>query len=425
MNKVFKHLIYVFFMRNLTFDELVLDNGLKIYYKQTKDFRKATIKAKIVAPVTENLSALYVLGSLKTSVNKNYKDMEKFSLELRKNYNSFIDLDISRRKNSHLTFIGLETLVKDYLNRRINPLRKSLKILGDSLSTSGYNEDLINLFSKKGIEGLELQKRDASGYAERKLLEKCYPKSTLSVNEFGNENEFKLVDSKIIETANEIFYNANNISLFIIGDINDFKNYLGPFKELKPNRENKIYGEFDFNPSDKEFIEQTDIEQSNIASVFKVKDIRFANKNHLAWNIISYIYSNMLYDTIREKNSLSYVVYGYLSGELLLANAGFDKKNYKRVRDLIIETGKKINECKFTNEEFEQAKGERILYLKERFEKPDSIISSFDLFKDYNRLNALYSMISDMEKITYDEIKKFCGYIDMDQFVSYTILSKD
>ena len=137
--------------------------------------------------------------------------------------------------------------------------------------------------------------------------------------------------------------------------------------------------------------------------------------------------SSRLFQKIREERGLAYSVYSYgtafLEGGLFTIYAGTTKESYQEVLDIIRDEFEDIKNNGITEYELQKSKNQFLSMLTFSLEsskgKMSRMASSYLL---YDKVVDINEIISKIEKITLEDIKKTAEYLFQEEYYSYTIL---
>ncbi len=144
--------------------------------------------------------------------------------------------------------------------------------------------------------------------------------------------------------------------------------------------------------------------------------------NTLAGNM-----SSRLFQKIREERGLAYSVYSYgtafIEGGLFTIYAGTTKESYQEVIDIIKDEFEDIKKNGITPYELQKSKNQFLSMLTFSLEnskgKMTRMASTYML---YGRVTEIDEIISKIENITLEDIKKTAEYLFQEEFYSCTIL---
>ena len=137
--------------------------------------------------------------------------------------------------------------------------------------------------------------------------------------------------------------------------------------------------------------------------------------------------SSRLFQKIREERGLAYSVYSYgtafIEGGLFTIYAGTTKESYQEVIDIIKEEFEDIKKNGITPYELQKSKNQFLSMLTFSLEnskgKMTRMASTYML---YGRVTEIDEIISKIENITLEDIKKTAEYLFQEEFYSCTIL---
>jgi predicted Zn-dependent peptidase len=191
--------------------------------------------------------------------------------------------------------------------------------------------------------------------------------------------------------------------------------------------EREYDGTMSLNPG--ENIIKKDTNQMHLC--FNTKGVSLTDEIRYSVSIISNILggnmSSRLFQKIREERGLAYSVYSYSSsfeeGGLFTVYAGTTKENYRDVIEIIKDEFEDIKKDGITEEELKKAKNQFLSMLTFGLETSKSRMNRMaSSYLVYNRVRDLDEIISEIEAITLDDIKKAALEIFDEKYYSWTIL---
>ena len=134
-----------------------------------------------------------------------------------------------------------------------------------------------------------------------------------------------------------------------------------------------------------------------------------------------------MFQKIREERGLAYSVYSYgtafIEGGLFTIYAGTTKESYQEVIDIIKDEFEDIKKNGITPYELQKSKNQFLSMLTFSLEnskgKMTRMASTYML---YGRVTEIDEIISKIENITLEDIKKTAEYLFQEEFYSCTIL---
>ena len=134
-----------------------------------------------------------------------------------------------------------------------------------------------------------------------------------------------------------------------------------------------------------------------------------------------------IFQKIREERGLAYSVYSYgtafIEGGLFTIYAGTTKESYQEVIDIIKAEFEDIKKNGITPYELQKSKNQFLSMLTFSLEnskgKMTRMASTYML---YGRVTEIDEIISKIENITLEDIKKTAEYLFQEEFYSCTIL---
>ena len=248
-----------------------------------------------------------------------------------------------------------------------------------------------------------------NSYSVKRMLEVMDKSATTSYRECGYLKDLKKITKKALYDYYKSVLEEDIIDIYIIGDVSEddiLKIFKDNFTRNGHNKESKSHYIKINNKTKKEKVEKANINQSHLVIGCTVDD--FDNLNYVL-NVYSFILGgsgdSLLFQTVREKNSLCYNISSTYSivSNLLIIRAGIDAKNYKKTVSLIKECMKKIEKGDFSSEDIDKAK---TIYKNSCIETLDSPVNIIYNYQAHEYLNTdlIEDRINKIDLVTKDDV---------------------
>ena len=380
---------------------------------KTDKFKTITIKIALKREVKkEEITIRRMLADILTESSMKYPNRRLIEMETEELY-------------------GLELYANNYISGNYDVMNFTSTFLNEKYTESNMNKRSIlfilnlllnpdiksNEFNEYGFElAYRIIKNDIktfsdypNSYSTKRMLEIMDRKSSISYRNCGYLKDLEKITKKNLYDYYKSVIENDIIDIFVVGDIDEaniLKIFKDNFNRLGNNKDSKEHFIKVQNKRTKEKIEKAKINQSHLVIGCNVENTK--NLNYVL-NIYSFILGgsgdSLLFQTVREKNSLCYSIsssYSIISN-LLTIKAGIDSKNYKKTVELIKQCMDKIKNGEFLEEDIEKAK---IIYKNSCIEMLDSPINIIDnyLSHEYLGTDLMEDRIRKIDTVTKEDI---------------------
>lgn len=338
----------------------------------------------------EDITKRNFLSDILTYSSKKYKTKKDISIASQDLYTASVYATNYRLGNYYNTDINLYFLNEKYTEKGMT--EKSIDFLQEvifnpNVENNKFDSNSFNVIKNNMRLQIESVKEDPRKYSMIKMLENMDKDAPYSYHGFGYLDDLDKITEENLYSYYKEFIANSNIEIYIIGDI-DFDCIEKLIKEkfkfnvYKKKKDNPNIIHKKIRKKIKTVIEEDDINQSKLTIGCKLSDLTDYERNYVLtlYNIILGGGSDsLLFQTVREKNSLCYYV-GSTSNKvdnLLIISSGIAKKNFKKTLSLIKKEMKNIEKGNFSDDLVLSAKIRYNSVLDEMYDYPNQIISAY------------------------------------------------
>ena len=366
----------------------------------------------------EKMQKFTFLSDLLTDSSKKYKSRKEIAIALEELYKAMFYGITSKVGNLFtinfvMEFINPEFIKeKDYLE---NVITFPFDILNNpNISNKEFDLTNFNIVKRRLYEEIESVKENSNKLAISDALNIMDSNSPSSYKVLGTQEDLNnITPSNLYESYLDMF-NHSNCDIFIIGNINmdecvkiiknSFKNRVIKISKPKLYVNNKIRRKAIEKENNKDFV------QSNLVMIYNIKELTDFEKN-ITFHVLNYILggglTSILYDNLRNKNSLCYSVRSlYLKQDgLLIINTLLDKCNISKAKKLVKKSITEIIKGKISDDMFEDTKKMLIMSLKNSLDNNIAILNNYE-FNYFDNLPLVEERINLISKVTKDNVIK-------------------
>lgn len=393
---------------------------------KTNNFKTVRVEVKFRNVVKkEEITLRNLLKMVLIESTKKFDTERKFVIESEELYDLKLSSTTSRVGNFttlsfNLTFLNEEYTEKGLHNKSLDFLMEVL--FNPNVSNNKFDSLSFNNCVNKLEKSIMGRKDNKTKYSIFALLQHMGDYA-YSYDQYGYLSDLKNIDeAKLYEYYKKVLMN-DLVDVYVIGNVdsNEIKEYfINNFKINSFNKEkmNVLIDEVLPRKRVKVFKEEDAVNQTKIAIGLRFNDVSEYERKYVLYvynEILGGSGNSLLFDTVREKNSLAYYINSIAQGydNLLIIYTGIDKDRVDLGLKLIKKTIKDIEKGKFTSDMFNNAINMITSSLKLSLETQPSVINNYYAMNILNS-DDINTRISKFEKVTEEDVINFSKKIKMD-----------
>ena len=309
-----------------------------------------------------------------------------------------------------LDFLNPKYTDKTYLNKTLNYFIEVLT--NPNVENNEFNNKYFNIIKKDIISSIKSIKDNPRIFGSIEYAKLMYKGTSSAYSTYPEEKDVLKISSKDLYDFYKTLFSGNyKIDIVAHGDIDfDINNYIkNKFSMLKSNDKkldfiinhkynNKLINKIDTLP----------FNQSRLYVGYRLIDFNYHEMNHVmrVYNtILGTMNDSILFNIVREANSLCYTVGSYYSkyNPSLTIYAGINKKNYETTVELIKECVEKMKDKKELLRLFESAKKTINTYLNSYYDDLSLQINE-RYQREFETLEDIETLRDNINKVTIDEV---------------------
>lgn len=393
---------------------------------KTNNFKTVRVEVKFRNVVKkEEITLRNLLKMVLIESTKKFDTERKFVIESEELYDLKLSSTSSRVGNFttlsfNLTFLNEEYTEKGLHNKSLDFLMEVL--FNPNVSNNKFDSLSFNNCVNKLEKSIMGRKDNKTKYSIFALLQHMGDYA-YSYDQYGYLSDLKNIDeAKLYEYYKKVLMN-DLVDVYVIGNVdsNEIKEYfINNFKinSFKKEKTNALIDEVLPRKRVKVFKEEDAVNQTKIAIGLRFNDVSEYERKYVLYvynEILGGSGNSLLFDTVREKNSLAYYINSIAQGydNLLIIYTGIDKDRVDLGLKLIKKTIKDIEKGKFTSDMFNNAINMITSSLKLSLETQPSVINNYYAMNILNS-DDINTRISKFEKVTKEDVINFSKKIKMD-----------
>ena len=393
---------------------------------KTNNFKTVRVEVKFRNVVKkEEITLRNLLKMVLIESTKKFDTERKFVIESEELYDLKLSSTSSRVGNFttlsfNLTFLNEEYTEKGLHNKSLDFLMEVL--FNPNVSNNKFDSLSFNNCVNKLEKSIMGRKDNKTKYSIFALLQHMGDYA-YSYDQYGYLSDLKNIDeAKLYEYYKKVLIN-DLVDVYVIGNVdsNEIREYfINNFKinSFKKEKTNALIDEVLPRKRVKVFKEEDAVNQTKIAIGLRFNDVSEYERKYVLYvynEILGGSGNSLLFDTVREKNSLAYYINSIAQGydNLLIIYTGIDKDRVDLGLKLIKKTIKDIEKGKFTLDMFNNAVNMITSSLKLSLETQPSVINNYYAMNILNS-DDINTRISKFEKVTKEDVINFSKKIKMD-----------
>lgn len=393
---------------------------------KTNNFKTVRVEVKFRNVVKkEEITLRNLLKMVLIESTKKFDTERKFVIESEELYDLKLSSTSSRVGNFttlsfNLTFLNEKYTEKGLHNKSLDFLMEVL--FNPNVSNNKFDSLSFNNCVNKLEKSIMGRKDNKTKYSIFALLQHMGDYA-YSYDQYGYLSDLKNIDeAKLYEYYKKVLMN-DLVDVYVIGNVdsNEIKEYfINNFKinSFKKEKMNVLIDEVLPRKRVKVFKEEDAVNQTKIAIGLRFNDVSEYERKYVLYvynEILGGSGNSLLFDTVREKNSLAYYINSIAQGydNLLIIYTGIDKDRVDLGLKLIKKTIKDIEKGKFTLDMFNNAVNMITSSLKLSLETQPSVINNYYAMNILNS-DDINTRISKFEKVTKEDVINFSKKIKMD-----------
>ena len=309
-----------------------------------------------------------------------------------------------------LDFVNPKYTDESYLNKSIDFLKEVL--FNPNVNNNEFNKTFFNIIKNDLISSVNSIKDNPSLYAAIEYAKIMYKGTPSSYSSYPNLEELKKLTSKdLYKFYKKLFNGEYKVDIVTIGELDDniINTVNNSFKNIKSNKvklELPIKHKYEDKLVTK--IDSLKFNQSRLYVGYRLHDMSFYELNYVlkVYNtILGTMNDSILFNIVREENSLCYSIGSYVSkyNPSLNIYAGINKTNYEKTIELIKQCVELMSDKKTISRLFESAKKTINTYLNTYY---DDVVSQINTYynREFDTIDDIEVMKEKINSVTIEEV---------------------
>jgi len=400
--------------------------AFNLHLINTDKFKNINVSVFFRRPIKKE--EITIRNLLKTSLlyaTNTYKTEKDLSIAFENLYDPSLVSSTFRVGNYLILSYNFSFLNECFTEKNMN--NESLDLFMDILfnpliNNNAFDSQIVNICKNKLTKNIETEKDNKSKYTIKKLLENMgdYP---YSYNLTGNIDDLEKITPSNLYTYYKDIINNDLIDIFVVGDFDNIqmKEYFKNNFKANVYKKDKIKVCLDderIKTKINKIILKDDVNQTNLAIGLKINNMTDFERKYVIkiYNeILGGGANSLLFDEVREKNSLAYSIYSFSQpyDNLLVIYSGINKDNSDKAIKIIKKNLKDMEKGNYDKVLFDNAIKAMLNSIKVSSDKAVSIIGSYFAMEIVDADN-LEDKIKNYQKVTHNDITNLAKKIKID-----------
>lgn len=378
----------------MNYIELDIKEGIKLHTIKTEKFKTNLIAVMLTTKLKQgNVTKNALIPAVLRRGTANLNTLEEINKKLEDMYGASFDCGLDKTGDNQVLKFYIESVNDEFLpQNNENMIKKSLEYIFE-LVFNPYLEN--NSFKKQYVEQekenlrqiIEGKIDNKARYALDRCIEEMYKDEPFGLYKYGNIEDLNNINEKNLYEYYIELIDKCKIDIFVSGIVDNkieqiIRNNQN-INKLKDRKPEFIMPEIKSKNTKRENVVQESMEVKQGKLVIGLdldiddEDLRY---DAMIYNsILGGSANSKLFQNVREKASLAYTASStyYRFKNNIFINCGIEIDNYDRALNIIEQQIEDMKECKFMDEEVENAKQGIIAAIKSIEDEQDTEIMYF------------------------------------------------
>lgn len=344
--------------------------GYHLYLIPTDKFKNITISLKLQNSLDRaTVTKRTLLSFMLTTGTQNLPSTQELSKYLESLYGMKFGSSVATKGKSHVININSVCINQEYLPYKEDLLVKQIKLLNDIFhhpnAQDGHFDEKMFKMKKKELKDRIISNQDDKFYYSLEKLFSYFGKDEpLGISTYGYLKEIDGIANAELYDYFLQCIQEDQKNIYVVGNVDEsivslFAENLS-FPESTQEYET-VYQMPKHHDDIIEIFEKQDITQAKLNMGY-LTDANFVRENHYAFTVFNMIFGSSsqskLFKTVREKHSLCYYISSSYDAfnSIVVITAGIESQDYEKVKELVAEQLKAMQNGKFDDKDIEIAK---------------------------------------------------------------------
>lgn len=394
----------------------IINDNYTIHFINTNRFKTVSIVIFLTKEFNKDdipYGKLLTQNLLYTS--KKYNTKDKMAGVVEDLYGTKVSIFYGMTGQCNSYAMSLDLLNPKYIDKKY--LKKCIKYFEEVLfnpnaTDNHFNDEYFEMLKEDAISSVKAVKDNPMTYGGIKYAKLMYKGTPGEYSLFPEVEDLENIDSyKLYEYYKTLFDGSYKVDIAILGDVDtSIIDELKPIlKQIKGNNK-KLRFTIEHKYSNKliEKVDSLPFNQSRLYIGYRLLNMNFHELNHVlrVYNtILGTMNDSILFNIVREKNSLCYSIGSYYSryNPSLTIYAGINKKNYEKTVELIKKCVESMSDKKAVERLFDSAKKTINTFINNYY---DDLSAQIDTYynREFETIEDIETLRENVNNVTIDEV---------------------
>lgn len=396
-----------------------LAKGVHLHVLPTTKYKTIQLSMKFKTPLKNGTATKRTMVANLLEINsKHYPTQTALRTKLSELYGAGFGTNVSKKGNYHILSIGMSIVNDKFINMESNLLKEAVDFLNEILfhphaTDTGFDEATFNREKEKLADDYDSLFDDKQTYAKLALQRLMFEDKKQQLPSIGTKEELMSMTNETLLKDYQEMIKEDEIDIYVLGDVTEKKVVevlkVLSFRDREVNKIPVFYQE-EAASSANEQIERQEVTQAKY-NLGYTTPVLYHGKQYYAGQIFNGLFGgyphSKLFVNVREKESLAY----YASSSLntfdgtMVVQTGIDSKEVDKVKNIVAQQLKEIQEGNFSQEDFEQTKSMLKNSVMQSEDNPGSIIER--IYANHLALGEVIEIqdwITNIDQVTKEEV---------------------
>lgn len=396
-----------------------LAKGVHLHVLPTTKYKTIQLSIKFKTPLKDGTATKRTMAANLLEINsKYYPTQTALRTKLSELYGAGFGTNVSKKGNYHILSVGMSIVNDKFINMGSNLLKEAVDFLKDILfypnaDDTGFDKSTFDREKNKLADDYDSLFDDKQTYAKLSLQRLMFEDKNQQLPSIGTKDELMSITNETLLKDYQEMIKDDEIDIYVLGDVTEEK-VVEVFKTMNfTDRNRKEVSAFYHEESVIVANEQTEYQEVTQAkyNLGYTTPVFYHEKQYYAGQIFNGLFGgyphSKLFMNVREKESLAY----YASSSLntfdgtMVVQTGIDSKEVEKVKIIVAQQLKEMQEGDFTQEDFEQTKSMLKNSIIQSEDNPGSMIER--VYANHLALGEVIDIqnwIKNIEQVTREDV---------------------
>ncbi|WML31791.1 pitrilysin family protein [Neobacillus sp. OS1-32] len=402
--------------------------GYKLHVIETEKYKTNTLVWRMKAPLTkEDVTKRALLPQVLQSSSAKYPSTTILRAYLDELYGATLFVDLAKKGEYHVISFLIEIANEKFLTDPTPLLKKGLELLTEILtnpnaSGHGFDRETVEKEKRTLKQRIQSVYDDKMRYSNVRLIEEMCKGEPYALQVNGDLEDVDSITPENLFAYFQKAFSQDEMDLYVVGDVKaeEVTEIVSGLLQFD-NRTPQMATTQDVEKRSKvnEVKEVQNVKQGKLNIGYRTNS-KYGEPDYFTLQVFNGIFGGFshskLFINVREKASLAYYAASRLESHkgLMMVMSGIDIKNYDQAVGIIHEQMEAMKKGDFTDEELTQTKAVIRNQILETLDTSRGLLEILYHNVVAHKDITINDWLTEMEKVTRNEIIQVAGKIDLD-----------